>query len=130
MTIKISAAHRDALYDQLLEHLSHIEDLWLAVKAKNYHMATRMSQEYCDELHLIVDDLGWGDEQGRSIELSAPPETLQRVFRRLHDLATGERDSQKVDLAEARALEDRTRLVTEACEAVFAELRPRTPNES
>jgi hypothetical protein len=121
-TIKISAAHRDALYDQILDRLSGIGDVWLAVSAKDYEAATRLGREYSDDLRLLLDDLGWGDGPGRSIALSAPPDVLRRVFSRLRETAASQRLSEEPAWAEVREFEDRNRLVTEACETVLGEL--------
>lgn len=120
--IRISAAHRDALYDQILDRLSGIGDVWLAVSAEDYEAATRLGREYSDDLRLILDDLGWGEGPGRNIELKAPPDVLRRVFDRLREAAAKQRSSEEPEWAEARELEDRNRLVAEACDTVLAGL--------
>jgi hypothetical protein len=120
--IRISAAHRDALYDQILDRLSGIGDVWLAVAAEEYETATRLGREYSDDLRLLLDDLGWGDGLGRGIELTAPPDVLRRVFDRLGAAAAGQRLSEETELAEFRAFAERNQLVAEACEMVLAGL--------
>lgn len=122
MTLRISAAHRDALYEQILDRLSGIGDVWLKVDSGDYEAATKLGEEYADHLRLILDDLGWGEGPGRSIELSAPPDVLRRVFNRLLATAAGQRLSEEPEWAETREQEERIRLVTEACETVLADL--------
>lgn len=121
-TIRISAAHRDALYEHILGRLSGINDLWLAVKTEDYDAATRLGREYSDDLRLVLDDLGWGDGPGRTIELTTPPDVLRRVFGRLRDTAASQRLSEESEWAELRAFVERNELVTEASEAVLADL--------
>lgn len=122
MTLRISAAHRDALYEQILDRLSGIGDVWLKVSSGDFEAATKLGEEYADDLRLILDDLGWGEGPGRSIELSAPPDVLRRVFNRLLATAAGQRLSEEPEWAETREQEERIRLVTEACETVLADL--------
>lgn len=61
MTVTINSAQRDALYDQILDRLSGIGDIWLAASAKEYETADRLGREYSDELRLVLEDLRWGD---------------------------------------------------------------------
>lgn len=123
MTVMISSAQRDALYDRILDRLSGIGDVWLAASTENYGTADRLGREYSDDLRLILDDLGWGDRPGTAaIELTTPPDVLRRVFGRLRDSASGERDQQQKEWVESRELEERNRLVGEACQVVLAAL--------
>jgi hypothetical protein len=121
--LTITAEQRDALYDQILDRLSGIGDVWLAASTEDYETADRLGREYCDELRLVLDDLGWGGGSAEdAIGLTAPPDVLRRVFGRLRDGAAGERAHKAAAWAESRELEERNRLVSEACQAVLGEL--------
>ncbi len=122
MNIRLSAAHRDALYEHILNRLSGIADLWKAVDEQEFEQAARLGWEYSDYLRLILDDLGWGYGPGRTISLSAPPDVLQRVFTRLRELTIGLQESEADDWAEMRERVDRNRMVVEACDKVLGEL--------
>jgi hypothetical protein len=127
MTVTITAEQRDALYDRILDRLSGIGDVWLAANSEDFAAAGRLGREYSDELRLVLDDLGWGDGPGSdSLELESPPDVLRRVFARLRDTTATERDAQATSWAESRTLEERNRLVGEACARVLRELE-RTP---
>jgi hypothetical protein len=119
MTIKISAAHRDALYEQLLDRLSGIGDVWAAINNEDFETATRLGWEYSDDLRLILEDLGWGAGPGRSVGLSAPPDLLRRVFSRLREITATQRAFEAPEWAAARDREERNRLVAEACKSVL-----------
>lgn len=119
---RISAAHRDALYEQIVERLSGIGDICLSVCSENYEAARRLGMEYSDELRLVSQDLGWGRGPGRSIDLTTPPDVLRRVFSRMREIAASQRASEEPEWIEARDLEERNRLVTEACQHVLAGL--------
>ena len=124
MPVVISAEQRDALYDRILDRLSGIGDVWLAADSEDYDTADRLGREYSDELRLVLDDLGWGDGPDETaIELTTPPEVLRRVFGRLRETTASERAAQATIWAESRGLEERNRLVGEACEAVLRALR-------
>jgi hypothetical protein len=123
MPVVITAEQRDALYDQILDRLGGIGDVWLAAKSEDYDSAERLGREYSDELRLILDDLGWGDgPEGSLIELTSDPRVLQRVFSRLRDVTESERIARAASWAESRELEERNRLVGEACLVVLEAL--------
>jgi len=122
MALTITKAQRDALYDQILDRLSGIGDVWLAVGAKNYDAARRLGRDYSDDLRLVTDDLGWGEGVPGGIELTTPPDVLRRVFGRLHDSAVSHTASQAHEWAEAKEMEERNRVVTEVCRNVLANL--------
>ena len=120
--IRISAAHRDALYEQVFDRLSGIGDVWLAAESGDFDRAGRLGQEYSDDLRLLLNDLGWGSGPGRSIELTTPPDVLRRVISRLQSSAFGQRKSEEPEWLRAREQEEHNRLVVEACETVLAGL--------
>jgi len=121
--VTISHAQRDALYDRILDRLSGIEDIWLAASTQRYETADRLGREYCDELRLVLDDLGWGTgPEVETIELTTPPDVLRRVFVRLRDTNANERIHREADRAEIRADQQRIRLVGEAGQVVLATL--------
>jgi hypothetical protein len=64
MSLTITAAQRDALYDQILDRLSGIGDIELAIQLENYDAAERLGREYSDDLRLLLEDLGIGDGSG------------------------------------------------------------------
>ncbi len=123
--IHLSAAQRDALYDLIYVRLSGISDVWLAVEAEDYETAGRLAQEYSDDLRLVLNDLGWDDGIGRTIELTTPPDVLRRVLNRMQDSAAGQRASEEREWSRSREMEERSRLVIEACQTVLAGLDER-----
>jgi hypothetical protein len=122
VTLTITAEQRDALYDQILDRLSGIGDIWVAANAENYAIAERLGREYSDDLRLVLDDLGFGDRPDGTIVLTTPPEVLRRVFSRLREQATTHRASVERERVEASELERRNHLVVEACRQVLADL--------
>ena len=125
MAVTITAEQRNALYDRVLDRLSGIDDILLAAGAEDFATADRLAREYADELMLICDGLGWGSSsESDVVELSTPPELLRRVFARLRDAAASEREAQARSWDESRSLEERNRLVDEACTSVLQTLDP------
>ena len=119
MTLTITAAQRDALYDQILDRLSGIGDIELALHKEDYETAERLGQEYCDDLRLLLDDLGFGEGSGEPVELSSPADVLRRVLPRLRQLAERHAASQEPEWVEVNELRERNRLVSEACGTVL-----------
>jgi hypothetical protein len=122
MTPTISAAQRDALYDQILDRLSGIGDIEVAIQAENYEDAERIGREYCDDLRLLLDDLGIGDGSGEPVELTTPPAVLRRVLPRLRDRAAEHNAGLESGWAEVQELKERNRLVAETCEELLSVL--------
>jgi hypothetical protein len=114
--LTVTAAQRDALYDQILDRLSGIGDIEMAIEARNYDAAERIGREYSDDLRLLLEDLGIGEP----IELTVPSEVLRRVLPRLRELAIDHSAGLASELAEAREVTERNRLVAEACATVSA----------
>ena len=79
MSIKITAAQREALYVQVLDHLSGIGDLWLAIDAGEYEKADSLGHAFADDLRLLLEDLGWPNRADLpadgSLELTMAPKT-------------------------------------------------------
>lgn len=124
MTVTITPGQRDALYDQILDRLSGIGDIELAIQMENYDAAERLGREYSDDLRLLLDDLGFGHGDGSPVTLTSPPDVLRRVLPRLRELAEGMAESQEPEWVETRELRDRNRLVAEACTSVLLSLGP------
>lgn len=117
---EITAEQRDALYDQILDRLRGIDDVWMAASTGDYAAADRLGREYCDELLLVLHDLGWGDRADEgTIRLTTPADVLRRLFARLEVGAKGERTQKSAAWKEDRQLEERNRLVVEACRDVL-----------
>ena len=122
MTLTITAAQRDALYDQILDRLSGIGDIELAICSEDYGEADRLAREYADELRLLAEDLRLGDGDGQPVELSVPAELLRRALSRMRKRAESHSAGLEPEWAEGREVKERNRLVSEACEAVLARL--------
>ena len=117
--ITITVEQRDALYDQILDRLSGIGDIELAIQTENYEGAERLSQEYVDDLRLLLEDLGFGDGSGEPVALGSSPELLRRGLSRLREQAVRHAESIEPEWLEAYELRERNRLVSEACTAVL-----------
>jgi hypothetical protein len=118
----ISAQQRDALYNQIVDRLSGIDDIRLAIDAGNFDAAERLGREFSDLLRLVGDDLGWGTGGAGTIELSTLPDVLRRALARLREMAASHDRSNQELRDELRENEGRNRLVVEACDGALAEL--------
>jgi hypothetical protein len=122
MSLTITAAQRDALYDQILDRLSGIGDIGIAIAAEDYDAAERIGRDYCEDLRLLLDDLGIGDGDGKPVALVTPPDVLRRVLPRLRERAERHSASLEPEWDDAKNVKERNRLVAEACEAVLTGL--------
>jgi hypothetical protein len=123
VTLTISAAQRDLLYDDILGRLSGIGDIELAVNQRDYATAQRLGMAFSDDLRLMSEDLGWSENgPGGAIELRTPPDVLRRALGRIRDVALGLDASEERERAELRENTERNHLIVEACRQVLAEL--------
>jgi hypothetical protein len=122
VSVRVTAAERDALYDQIFVRLSGIDNLWLAVQREEWEKADRLAREYIDDLRLVLEDLGWGEGSGEALQLRTPPEVLRRVFRRMQDQAEEQQQAEEEEREESRLREEQRLRLLEACRRVLAEL--------
>jgi hypothetical protein len=119
-TVRVSAEERDALHDLLLDKLSGIDDLGLAISRKDFRKAEYLAQLYHDYLTVVLVDLGWRDHGDAAGRFTSPPEVLARVCGRLREAAESPHDFLEKDRSAAEELEGRNRLVLEACNRLLS----------
>jgi hypothetical protein len=122
MSVRITAAERDALYEQIYVRLSGIDEVWMAAEANDYARAERVAQEFSDDLRLILDDLGWGEGSGKPLELTTPPDVLRRICTRMRCRAEAQRELEAEEWAERQPREERAERALETCRRVLGEL--------
>lgn len=122
MSVRIAAAERDALYDQIFVRLSGLDEVWTAAQLGEYERADQVAREFSDYLRLVLDDLGWGEGSGEPLDLVTPPEVLRRVCTRMQSRAEAQRETEEAERAEVRAREERTQLLLDTCRRVLGEL--------
>ena len=126
MGLSITPQQRDALYDQVLAHLSGIGDIELAVAQGDYKTAKRLGMAFSDELRLVSEDLGWEKHgSGTTIELKTPPDVLRRALCQMRDVALRLDAGEEAQRQELREETERNGLVVEACRQVLADLESR-----
>jgi hypothetical protein len=127
VSITITPEQRDALYDDVLTHLSGVGDLWLSIEREDYATANRLGREFVDDLTLILDDLGWGGESSETVELSTRTDVLRRVLRQLRARAEQHARSEQEAIDELREEQSRAQLVVDTCDEVLAALEAYPP---
>jgi hypothetical protein len=87
--IAIDRQQRDAIYEEVTNHLTGLGDVHINIRQGDYAAAQRLRREFEEDLRLL-DDLGWAeDEPAESFELTMPTDELARVIRRLHASTAG-----------------------------------------
>jgi hypothetical protein len=86
--IIISRAQRVAIYEIVINQLSGIGDLWLAVHRRDAD-AERLGREFAEDLRLL-EDLGRSETiDHETVTLTMAAGDLTRTLARLHEDATG-----------------------------------------
>lgn len=125
MSIAITGDQRDALYDEVLTHLSGIDGLWLAIEREDFKMADRLGREFSDDLTLVLEDLGWGDQsanESEAVQLTAQSDVLRRVLPQLRARAARQADAEDQAIEKLRNERSRAQLVMDTCDEVLAAL--------
>ncbi len=123
MTPTITAEQRNLLYDEIVERLSGIDDVRLAVEKEDYEAAQRLGIAFSDALRLVTEDLGWGEKApAEAIDLNTPPDVLRRALTRIRDAVLGLDASEAPQRLELRENQVRNELVLDACRQVLAAL--------
>jgi hypothetical protein len=124
-TVTINGVQREVFYDLVLDHLSGLGDLALAVDKGDFATAERLGIEFGEDLRLM-QDLGWDSRPRKDADLTMPPEDLAELLTRLKADAEGglreskhERDAQQTD----EAARDRYRLTVDTCNGLLHMLR-------
>lgn len=119
----ISRKQRDLLYERIYRHLAGIDAVWLAASSGDFDKADRLSHILCDELTLVMDDLGWGvQNEDRHIEVSTSPLIVRGVLERLR--AEAEVLDPDIDVCDAAA-ENRELIAT--CDQLLTSLHAQLP---
>jgi hypothetical protein len=120
-TVTINGVQREVFYELVLDHLSGIADLSLAVEKGDFATAERLGIEFGEDLRLM-QDLGWDREPRKDADLTMPPEDLAEALTRLKADAEGglreskhDRDSRQAD----EAAKDRYRLAVDTCNGLL-----------
>ena len=88
MPVTITRAQRDAIYEVVLNHLTGIGDVWIAVQSRDFDYARELGVDFGDDLRLL-EDLGWSDEaESETVTLTMPRDQLARAVARLHRRAS------------------------------------------
>ena len=90
MAITIDRAQRDAIYSQIRNDLSGVDDISRLLDGGDIEAALRHRRWFEDDMRLL-DDLGWEPEPaGERFELTMPAVDLARLFGRLNGEAGAE----------------------------------------
>jgi hypothetical protein len=89
MCLTITREQRDAIYEVVMNHLTGIGDVWIAVERRDFKDAGRLGRDFAEDLHLL-EDLGWEEDVDRDkFTLTMPRDELARAVVRLHERANG-----------------------------------------
>jgi hypothetical protein len=89
VSLTITRAQRDAIYEAVITHLTGIGDVWISVQRRDFAAAKRLGRAFAEELRLL-EDLGWSETIDReTVALTVPADELIRTVARLHRDAMG-----------------------------------------
>lgn len=123
-TATITDEEREAIYEFLVEQLSRLNDVPLAIQSEDFDTAKRLVAEFSQYFRLL-DVLGWSADSRPEVALTLPPEELVAALRRIYIDAEGalggsleERKAREVEEACRR----RDQLVFDTASSLLAEL--------
>jgi hypothetical protein len=128
MTLSLSAAERNALYEELFIRLGGIDSVRLAAESNDFERAQSLAIEFSDLLRLIAHDLGWGTSTHvQDIALTTDPLVVGRVFQRVYERTSDLLATQDHRAEEVKEMQDHCRVVIAACGNVLSKLQQIEP---
>jgi hypothetical protein len=129
-TITIDRGQRGGLYELIRNHLTSIEDFWVALeRAKDFATAERLGLELAEDFQLL-QDIGWSEHDDReTFELTMPPHDLMELLKRLKGEVAGaliQTGTEAQSSWEDAEVDRRLQISYETCGKVLAALDPRT----
>ena len=122
MSLTITREQRGAIYEVVMNHLSGIEGVWMAVEQRDFATAKRLGRLFAEDLRLL-EDLGWSDRiDGEAVELTSPPVELTRAIARLHRDAAGSLGTYVLRPKDEEALAQRDLVASDALGGLLAAL--------
>lgn len=122
MSLTITREQRDAIYEVVIDHLSGIEDVWIAVNQRDFATAKRLGRLFAEDLRLL-DDLGWNEHiDHEAVELHLPASELTRTIARLHEDVAGSLGTYVSRPKDDEALAQRDLAASQALGIVLSEL--------
>ncbi len=123
-SIEITPDERDALYRDLVDHLSGLGDLLLALDQENIDQARRLGRQYSDDLLFLLNDLGFGEEtvSAAPLRLTTEPDVLRRLLGRLRDRALSADQAETTEREDIRRAEAHSVLVRGVYDKLLSEL--------
>lgn len=124
--LHVARPSRDALYGELVDHLSAVGDIHLLLARGEHLTARRLAGAFREETRLL-DDLGWASDDAReSYPLTMDAQELASVLGRLHRDASALLASLLARPREDEALSERSLAATGACGALLSQIAERT----
>ena len=87
MVLGFNADQRNAVRDSIVNRLSGIGDIRIYIRRGDFDAARRLGEEYADDLRLLNDGLGWGEEATGEVQVDLPADLLERTLSRHCHLA-------------------------------------------
>lgn len=128
-TTTINRDQRDGLYEVICNHLSLVQDFWVAMqRTKDGATAERLGLEFVEDFRLL-QDIGWGETDEReTFDLTMPAHDLMELLQRLQGEAVSvlvESGTEAQTSREDDETDQRFQVGYEACIKLLAELDPR-----
>lgn len=106
-----------------MHRLSAIDDVRTAFEKGDFDAAQRLGVAFSDDLRLVTEDLGWGeDSPSETIELKTPPDVLRRSLSRTQEIVSGLDESEEETRSELRKNQERNQLVLDTCRQMLIDL--------
>lgn len=122
VTVTLSAAEREAIYAQVRADLLAVDDLRLAIEEDEHETADRLARRYVNELRLVINGLGWGDQGEGSAALTIPPDELRPILTELRDRAAELLKAPRKDQEAFRPPWEQAALMQDTCNQTLARL--------
>jgi len=122
MSLTITGAERDALYERIVMRLNGIDGVYRAIEEEDWAAAQELGREFSDLLRFVCEDLGWGEGAKETIPLSTPPDVLSHAVEVVSGLARADGAHFEAEKRDVEAQENEARYLQQTCERLLEKL--------
>lgn len=114
---------RNAVRDAIVDRLNGIDDIRLLVERGDFDGARRLGEGYADDLRLLNDGLGWGEEATGAVQVDLSVDLLERALSRHCYYALAIEASEIADRTDLTRRQEVNLFLIETCSRLLAEIK-------
>lgn len=123
MVLTFTIDQRNAVRDSIVDRLSGIGDIPVLIARSDFDGARKLGEEYADDLRLLNDGLGWGEEATSAVQVDLSADLLERALSRHCHFALMVEAGEIAERADLTRNQEASLFLVETCSRLLAEIK-------